>query len=134
MSDSATSPWKVFGGDRRRFPRKFLSGTAHLLLPDRAPVEVHALDISVGGMGIVAPTNLTYEFRCEIRFTLAREPFGIDVVTAPVQVVHCVLSGREHGFLIGLQFFNLPDNVAAVIGRFMGTKNTTLDLGSGEVG
>jgi c-di-GMP-binding flagellar brake protein YcgR len=125
------SGWSMFGGDRRRHPRKFLSGTAYLLLPNQTPVEVHALDISSGGLGVVAPMSLPHERYCEIRFTLAREPYGLDQLTTPVQVVHCVLSGREHGFLLGLEFVDLPEKATAVINRYMNAKSTMMGLGDG---
>ncbi|WP_157263589.1 PilZ domain-containing protein [Azohydromonas aeria] len=105
--------------ERREHPRKFLSGTAHVLVPGRAPIEVHTLDISIGGLGIVSPTNLPYEWIGQIRFTLTREPYGVDTVVAPVQVVHSVLSGRQRGFMVGMRFVDLPPDIEGIIQRYM---------------
>ncbi len=118
--------WASLDQDRRLYPRKFLSGTGFLLVPGRPPFEIHTLDISMGGMGIVSPLNLPYDLLCEIHFTLAREPAGVDILSAPARVAHSILSGREKGFMVGLQFVNLTPNTANIISRFMAVHSSIL--------
>jgi c-di-GMP-binding flagellar brake protein YcgR len=130
MSRALDSAWLGAGPERRQYPRRFLSGAAYLFLPDKPPFEVHTLDISTGGVGIVSPMALPYEQRAELRFTLTRESPGLDLVVAPVRVAYCVLSGRQHGFLVGLQFSKLPEATAAVIARYMAA--STIPMGEGE--
>lgn len=122
--------WVNLNEDRRLYPRKFLSGTGYVVVPGRPAFEVHTQDISLGGMGVVSPLNLPYELLCEMHFTLPREPAGMDVLAVSVRVVHSILSGRQRGFLVGLQFVNLPPNTLATISRFMAA--TSLMMGSGS--
>jgi c-di-GMP-binding flagellar brake protein YcgR len=117
------------GQDRRQHPRRLLSGAGYLILPDRPVLEIHTLDISLGGVGAVSPLNLPHELKCELHFTLAREPRGVDILATPVRVTHSILSGREHGFLLGLQFVNLNGNAAATIARYMAARSMVLGGG-----
>ena len=123
--------WPMAGVDRRRHPRKYISGVGHLLAAGLPPMEVHTQDISVGGVGVIAPRSLPYEALCKVRFALPRESYGMEFVIAPARVAHCVLSGREYGFVLGLEFHNLPEDVAAVINRYMSVKGAILSFGNG---
>jgi hypothetical protein len=124
IQEASKAPsWAALDQDRRLYPRKFLSGTGFLVVPGRPTFEIHTLDISMGGMGVVSPWNLPYDLLCEIHFTLAREPAGVDILAAPARVAHSILSGRENGFLVGLQFVNLSPNTAATISRFMAVQS-----------
>lgn len=118
--------WPVASLDQRRFPRKFISGTGHLLIPGHPPMEVHTQDVSLGGVGVIAPRAVPYETVCSVRFALSRDTHGMDVVTAPVRVAHCVLSGREYGFMLGLEYHHLPADVSDIINRYMAAKGRTL--------
>jgi c-di-GMP-binding flagellar brake protein YcgR len=122
--------WPMAGMDRRRYPRKYISGTGHLLVAGQPPVEVHTQDISLGGVGVIAPRSLPFEALCKVRFALPKESYGMEFVTAPVRVAHCVLCGREYGFVLGLEFYNLPEDVAAVINRYMSVKGAVLGMGN----
>lgn len=122
--------WPMAGLDRRRFPRKFISGTGHLMIPGQPPIEVHTQDISLGGVGVIAPRAIPYETVCSLRFALSRETYGMDFVTAPMRVAHCVLSGKEYGFLLGLEYHQLPGDVEAIVNRYMSVKGKTLGMSS----
>lgn len=128
VTEEAAS-WATVHQDRRLYPRKFLSGTGYMVVPGRPAFEVHTLDISMGGMAVVSPFNLAYELPCEVHFTLPREPAGVDILAVPVRVVHSILSGREHGFLVGLQFVNVPAQTAATISRFMAANSLMMGAG-----
>jgi c-di-GMP-binding flagellar brake protein YcgR len=130
MSRALDTAWLLSGPERRQNPRRFLSGAAHLFLPNKPPLEVHTLDISSGGVGIVSPVALPFEQRAELRFTLTRETSGLDLLRTPTRVAYCVLSGRQHGFLVGLQFFRLPEPAAAAIARYMAA--STVPLAEGQ--
>lgn len=122
--------WPMAGLDRRRFPRKFISGTGHLLVPGQPPMEVHTQDISLGGVGVISPRPLPHETVCSVRFALSRESYGMDFITVPVRVAHCVLSGREYGFLLGLEYHQLPADVEEIINRYMSVKGKPLGMGN----
>lgn len=130
MSRAIDTAWLAAGPERRQYPRRFLSGTGFLYLPGRPPIEVHTLDLSVGGVGIVSPNALAFDQCAELRLTLTRETPGLDALSLPVRVAYCVLSGRQHGFLVGLQFLKLPEATAAVIARYMAA--TTVPVGESE--
>lgn len=126
--NSEETTWPAAGLDRRRFPRKFISGSAHLLFPGQPPMEVHTQDVSLGGVGVISPRAMALNTACSLRFALFREGFGMDFLTAPVTVAYCVLSGREYGFLLGLEYRDLPANVVDIVKQYMLSKSGSLVL------
>lgn len=109
--------WVTSGPERRAHARKPFSCTAYLRLPTQQVLEVHTVDLSSGGIGIVSPINAQPGWLCDISFNVTREPSGVDHVTAQGRVAYSVLSGREYGFLIGLQFVNLAPEHRSIIER-----------------
>ncbi len=127
--ETEDASWPAAGMDRRRFPRKFISGTGHLLVPGQPPIEVHTQDISLGGVGVIAPRPFPHETPCRLRFALSRESYGMDFITVPVRVVHCVLSGREYGYILGLEYHNMTGSVEEVVKKYMSAKGGALVIG-----
>ena len=119
--------WVASGPDRREHARKPFSTTAYLRLPDHQVIEVHAVDLSAGGIGLVSPRNLQTGWLCEVKFHVTRDTTGVDAVVAQGRVAFSILSGREYGFLIGLQFLNLVPEHQAIIERHL--QHSGLGLG-----
>lgn len=107
--------WVTSGPERRVHARKPFSCTAYLRLPTQQVLEVHTVDLSCGGIGIVSPVNTPPGWLCDITFNVTREPSGVDHVMAQGRVAYSVLSGREYGFLVGLQFVNLAPEYRDII-------------------
>lgn len=106
--------------ERRRHDRKPLRAKALLQLPDRAPLPVRTVDVSIGGLGVVSPVNINPLLACKVRVNLPLQPIGHALVEARATVAYCVLSSSESGFLVGLQLLNLPIESARAIAHFLG--------------
>ena len=105
--------------DKRTHERVTLRTQATVLLSDSKTIKVRTLDIALGGMAIVADGNPTPGVTFNIR--LAR-PLRSDTPSpfeAKVRVAHSVLSGKEGGFKIGLQFIELSDTAKFVLEQFL---------------
>ncbi len=105
--------------ERRQHERKSLRSSAQLVLPNQAPLEVRTVDLSVGGMGVVAAANLAPRLTCLVRVVVPLKPKGVTVIEAQAQVAHGVLSSSHAGFLVGLQFVGISAATAAAIKQFM---------------
>lgn len=110
---AASSPSERRAADRRalRTPAVVTLGAQEF--------EVRTLDISPGGLGIVAGANPRPGTTFQIRFKLPLKPRGALPVALPVRVVHAVFSADEGGFKVGLMFLQLPPEVAQAIIRYM---------------
>ncbi|WP_298234990.1 PilZ domain-containing protein [uncultured Azohydromonas sp.] len=107
------------GADRRKFKRTLYRSHARLLLPDLDAIEVRTVDISSGGVGIVSPLNLLPGTPCEIHLRFRKIPIGMENVAMQAQVAYCVLSGREQGFLSGIQFVEPSREALKAIDRYI---------------
>ena len=107
------------GTERREHERKPLRASGQLLLPNRAPMEVRTVDLSLGGMGVVVPANLAPKLACLVRVALPLKPKGSALMEAQATVAHSVLSGNQAGFLVGLQFTSVSAASAAAIKHFL---------------
>ncbi len=115
MADESPTPTP----ENRRHERRALRSQATLLLPGGMTFPVQTVDISVGGVGVLAPANARIGTRVSIRLTLPVRPVGTTTFDAPVTVVHSVLSRREEGFKIGLQFVDLEARSASAIRHYI---------------
>lgn len=104
--------------NRRRSDRKVLRTQAYVSLPGHPPFTVRTLDISSGGMAIVASANPKPGTSFTIQFTIPVKPKGGAPFTATAKVVHSVFSSGEDGFKVGLAFTNLDPPSASAILQF----------------
>lgn len=106
--------------EKRTHERVALRTQATILLPDRKTIKVRTLDIALGGMAIVADGNPNSGVVFNIQLTL---PLRADTPPAlfetKVRVAHSVLSGKEGGFKIGLQFIELSDVTRSMLEQFL---------------
>jgi hypothetical protein len=112
--------WVYLGPERRRVERKVFRGSAHLLLPSRELVQVRTIDISPGGIGLVAPSNLPADIVCEVRFRAPLQGERLEMLLARGRIAYSILSGKENGFLVGFQFTDIPAPALALIKRYVG--------------
>ncbi|NUZ05389.1 PilZ domain-containing protein [Piscinibacter koreensis] len=107
--------------ERRKQERRTLRANAALRLSGATPVVVRTLDLSVGGMGVVAAINPPAGSRCTIGIASPAQPRGAIAVEIDAVVVHSIFSSRESGFKIGLQFGDLTQSAADAINRYLGS-------------
>jgi c-di-GMP-binding flagellar brake protein YcgR len=115
------STWAHISADRRQVERKMFRALAELWLPDQRVLGVRAFDISLGGIGVVSPLNLRLDSFCDIK---VRPPlFGgaMDVMKLHARVAHSVLSAKEAGFMLGLEFENPPQAAVSLIKQYLAT-------------
>ena len=107
------------GGSERRQERKPLRTNAMLRVPGAAPIRVRTLDISVGGMGVVASLNPHPGVACSMAIAPPASASGAPTIAIPATVVHSIFSVREGGFVIGLRYGELSDEAVEAITRFL---------------
>ena len=105
--------------DRRKTERKSLRTRATVILGQTQAFEVRTLDVSAGGMAIVAQANPPPGVVLGIRFMFPLKPSGYAPFEARARVVHSVFSSAESGFKVGLSFIDLPSDAAATIAKYL---------------
>ena len=105
--------------ERRTTERKTLRTRATIILGQTQAFEVRTLDMSLGGMGIVAQANPRPGTLMAIRFMLPLKPSGYFTFEAKAKVAHSVYSASEQGFKISLSFIDLAPEAAAAAQRFV---------------
>lgn len=116
---TAETPGSPPSPEKRRQERRVLRSQALLLLPAGQTFPVQTLDISVGGVGVLAPANARTGARLAVRLTLPVRPSGQTTFDAAVTVAHSVLSRHEEGFKIGLQFLDLEPRAESAIRHYI---------------
>ena len=105
--------------ERRQHERRVLRGLSQLQFGKNPAMETRTMDISISGLGIIAPVNPPARTQCTIRFVV---PIDVDrnvTITAAAVVTHSVYSRADDGFKVGLMFVNMPAESTAVLGRFI---------------
>jgi c-di-GMP-binding flagellar brake protein YcgR len=110
---------RPMSAERRHHERKALRVSGQVLIPAQPPMEVRIVDLSRGGMGLVAPINMPAKLVCMVRASLPLRPSGSVVLEVQAKVVHCVLSSAHSGFLAGLQFERLTPAAEAAIKKYL---------------
>lgn len=108
------------GADRRITERRLLRTNATVILGASHAFTVRTIDVSTGGMGIVAQANPRPGTMLAIRFVLPLRPTGQMQFEAKARVVHSVFSSSEAGFKVGLSFVDLTPDAAAGVASFLG--------------
>ncbi|MDZ5458272.1 PilZ domain-containing protein [Azohydromonas lata] len=116
-----SSPWANASVDRREAERKRFRALAELRLPNQQVVPVRAFDISADGIGVVSPLNIRLETLCQIKVRTPILDAGIEVFQLRARVTHSVLSAKEAGFMLGLDFENPPAAAVNVIKQYVKT-------------
>lgn len=105
--------------ERRQYERKPLRVPAELLFSNHPPLSVRLLDVSAGGVGVLASANPPLRARLSVRFSVPVTPTGAAIVEAQVEVARSVLSGTHGGFVVGLQFTSISPQASRAIIQFL---------------
>lgn len=107
------------GSEQRNHLRKMFRSAAQIRTPNGELLQVHTLDISVGGLSVVASVNPKPNTTYIVYFNIPIKPFGRITAEAQAMVVHSIFSSSESGFRIGLQFNKLSPEAYAAITQFV---------------
>jgi c-di-GMP-binding flagellar brake protein YcgR len=109
------------GIERRQHERRGLRTPAVLALAGRKPVEVLALDISVGGVGTLCPINVKPGTACRIYLNLPISTHERELVSLEGVVMRSIFASKEDSFRVGLKFTDPTERQQVLIQRFVGT-------------
>ncbi len=116
-----SSPWANASVDRRQTERKRFRALGELRLPNQQVVPMRTFDISVDGIGVVSSLNLRLETLCWIKVRAPILGAGMDVLQLHARVTHSVLSAKEAGFMLGMDFENPPAAAVSLIRQYVKT-------------
>ena len=107
------------GPEQRQHARRMFRTTAQLVVSGSPPFGVRTLDISAGGMAILATVQPPRGLNCTVLLSLpqtGREPVAMAL---PVTVAHSIFARGEEGVKVGLSFNGLAPDMVAVIQKFV---------------
>lgn len=105
--------------EQRRAGRKMFRTLAQLTLPNGTQLAVRTYDVGLDGISIVAPVNLKLKSACEIVFRVPIAGRSSDAIHASAGVAHSILSRRQDGFMIGLDFRGIQERELALIRAYV---------------
>lgn len=105
--------------ERREAPRRPLRRPAWFLFPGGQRLEVRTLDISAGGLAVVAPANPPVGMACTIRLTIPTRNGSAEVIEPRVKVMQSLWSTADEGFKVGLRFQELSSAHARLIRDYL---------------
>lgn len=105
--------------EKRRYERCMLRTKATIILSSGQEIEVPTIDISRGGVGIIASVNPPMGAQFNFRVPLMLKPKGLVLVESHVIVMHSILAGSAGGFKVGLQFVALNESLKSAIDAFI---------------
>lgn len=109
------------GFEKRKHKRKVIRSTAQIRTPSGELHKVHTLDISEGGLSVVASVNPKPKATCFVLINIPVKPQGGSSIEVQAIVVDSIYSSSESGFRIGFQFSNLSHEASAAITQFINT-------------
>lgn len=92
--------------ERRSGVRKLVRLSALVEMEGLAPLSVRTVELSPGGAALSSPLNLKPGGRCLVRIALPAQP-PQPMLAVRASVVYSVLSQRDDGFRVGIQFQSL---------------------------
>lgn len=103
----------IAASERRNVQRAAIRLEADITLPGDLTIVSHTLDISANGISLEVPYMLGNGQRCSIELDLSafNGPKWVELIA---EVRNCVPDGEDQ-FRAGMQFVDLPPEVAAVI-------------------
>ncbi len=107
------------GAERRVEERRPFRSSATIIAGGRE-FPVRTLDLSRGGLCIVAAINPQLHLRFRMRLRIDRQPRGAVTLETEVQVMHSVLVAQENGFRVGLRFLHATPQLAEAVANYLG--------------
>lgn len=105
--------------ERRRHERRVLRGPSQLQFGSQPAMNTRTMDVSVSGLGLVAPVNPPAHTTCTVKFVVPIETNRNVTITAAATVTHSIYSRAEDGFKVGLMFTGMSAETTAVLQRYV---------------
>lgn len=105
------------GPEQRRSPRWQIKTAARLVLNSNQVANARTLDISAGGLSVVADFSLPVGTKLQVSLLLPPRVGNAIPLSARAEVMNCILDGRNGGFRIGMQFVEIDAAVRTEIER-----------------
>lgn len=105
--------------ERRQHERRVLRTPAKLQFGNQPAMDARTLDVSVSGLGLVAPVNPPQGTPCSVKFAVPTQADRFVTLSAQAVVTYSVYVRNEDGFKLGLMFSDLPFEAGAVILRYV---------------
>lgn len=102
------------GAERRRYERFTFRKKIKLRFFEDETIELSAVDISAGGLGVHSHFNYPSDLTCLVQITI---PFtdGILSFEAKAIVKHTIFRREEDGFILGLSFTKMEPSLQTAI-------------------
>lgn len=99
--------------ERRGNQRRAILIKADVHLPGKAPLLAHAVDVSLGGLGLLSPSavGIDQELVVNVPFDVGGDA---QLITLTGRVCYCTKQA-DNCFRVGLQFIKLEPDTAAFI-------------------
>lgn len=113
MVNSNNMPSNIDWAERRGTQRRAILVKADVHLPGKAPLIAHAVDVSIGGLGLLSPTavNIDQELVVNVPFDVGGASQSI---TLTGRVCYCTKQA-DNCYRVGLQFVKLDPHTAAFV-------------------
>jgi len=105
--------------ERRQHERRVLRGPSQLQFGSQPFMNTRTMDVSISGLGLVAPVNPPARTTCTVKFVV---PIDVDrnvTITASAIVTHSIFTRAEDGFKVGLMFTGMSAETIAVLQRYV---------------
>jgi len=103
--------------ETRVYPRKAMRCQARIALSNAASMKCRTVDVSLGGVSVMVPEQLSIGSTCAISFECLHNGKTLQV-TAAARVVYSALSGQD-GYRVGMQFLRMDPASQAVLAELM---------------
>ena len=114
------------GLNRREYERFSFPEKIKFHLFEDESYELSALDISAGGLGIIAPFNLPSNISCKVEVVIPISKGKLSF-EAPVEVKHSIYRREEDGFILGVRFTEIRPCLQTAIVCLMRGKAVSKD-------
>ena len=107
--------------ERRQHERRVLRGPSQIQFDNQPFMSTRTMDVSVSGLGIVAPVNPPPRTTCTVKFVVPIDTDRQVTITATAVVTHSIFTRSEDGFKVGLMFTGMAAETTAVLQRYVKT-------------
>jgi c-di-GMP-binding flagellar brake protein YcgR len=103
------------GIENRSQARRSLRTRGTLLFTGNQPIPIRTLDVSLGGLCLVADIAIPAKIMGQLEINLPLGNGNFEKMQVSIQVVYSIFCNKEDGFRLGVLFVKPPRNLIVVI-------------------